>query len=290
MDVRIETHPLSLTPATVFSQWLSISTPLHYIFKFTQPEKLDYPHAKTYICPCIQESHPPALRATWSLSKFSQVDTTSLSPPTFSTLNLLPCPLLATLRQASIVPGSLNIQQILTSSSMLRKFPFLYILSHLFIYLSAVNETPSGALQSFIINPDGTLSPPQDTIPSDGDFPAFTAALSTGHVAVMNYGTGNGRIVPTPSSPLRFDQAASVITFPVKPGTTVSHPHMAVEHGNEIFIPDLVSCPIYLSIHLFFFLLFSFFSPSIRKLIRNICRVKIPSGESPKANPIHLHS
>ncbi|KAF5353888.1 hypothetical protein D9756_007265 [Leucocoprinus leucothites] len=104
--------------------------------------------------------------------------------------------------------------------------------------LYATNETPSGALQSFTINSDGTLSPAQDTIPSEGDLPAFAAALSTGRVGVMNYDTGNGRIIPTNGSPLVFDESAPLITFPRKPGT-VSHPHMLLEHGDEILVPDL---------------------------------------------------
>ncbi|KAF9450821.1 putative isomerase YbhE [Macrolepiota fuliginosa MF-IS2] len=104
--------------------------------------------------------------------------------------------------------------------------------------LYAVNENPAGALQSFIINTDGTLSGPQDTITTGGDSPAFAAALSTGQVGVMNYNTGDGRIIPITDSPLRFNNDTPVITFP-RPAGAVSHPHMVLEHGNEVFIPDL---------------------------------------------------
>lgn len=90
-----------------------------------------------------------------------------------------------------------------------------------------------------MINPDGTLSSPQDTIATDGDSPAFAVALSTGQVGVMNFGSGNGRVIPTTSGSLIFDQNSAVETFPQKPNT-VSHPHMVLEHGNEIFVPDLV--------------------------------------------------
>lgn len=102
-----------------------------------------------------------------------------------------------------------------------------------------MNELQAGALQSFIINADGTLSAPQDTVATDGDSPAFTVALSTGQVGVMNYGTGNGRIISTAGSPLLFNKSAPVISFPKKPNTT-SHPHMVLEHGDEILVPDLV--------------------------------------------------
>ncbi|KAJ3569150.1 hypothetical protein NP233_g5241 [Leucocoprinus birnbaumii] len=104
--------------------------------------------------------------------------------------------------------------------------------------LYATNETPTGALQSFVINSDGTLSPAEDTITSEGDSPAFAAALSTGQVGVMNYGSGNGRIIPTTGSSLIFEKNAPLITFPRKPGT-VSHPHMLLEHGDEVLVPDL---------------------------------------------------
>ncbi len=103
-----------------------------------------------------------------------------------------------------------------------------------------MNEIQPGALQSFMINANGTLSAPQDTVATDGGSPAFAAALSTGQVGVMNYNTGNGRIISTMGSPLLFDKNAPVISFPQKPNTT-SHPHMMVEHGNEVFVPDLVN-------------------------------------------------
>ncbi|KAJ7282251.1 Lactonase, 7-bladed beta-propeller-domain-containing protein [Mycena rebaudengoi] len=88
--------------------------------------------------------------------------------------------------------------------------------------------------------PPSTLSHP--TAPT----PAFCAALSTGEVAIMNYSSGNGRIIPTTSSPDQFDNDAPTIVFPPPPPDTpnpnkVSHPHMAVQHGKEVFVPDLGS-------------------------------------------------
>ncbi|KAI0777681.1 putative isomerase YbhE [Trametes elegans] len=102
--------------------------------------------------------------------------------------------------------------------------------------LYAVNENPDGGLQSFLIGKDGVLSSPLDTISSQGDSPAFTTPLSTGQVAVMNYGSGNGIIVPTEeSNPLAFQSDYSLISF----DAPVSHPHMALEVGKEVFVPDL---------------------------------------------------
>lgn len=107
--------------------------------------------------------------------------------------------------------------------------------------LYAVNEVVTGALQSFNINTNGTLSDAVDTVPTGGNAPAYTAALSTGEVAVFNYNSGNGRILPTTSSPLTFDNSAPEIVFPLTSTspTAVSHPHMALEHNNEVLVPDL---------------------------------------------------
>ncbi|KXN82927.1 hypothetical protein AN958_02010 [Leucoagaricus sp. SymC.cos] len=105
--------------------------------------------------------------------------------------------------------------------------------------LYAVNEvSPIGALQSFIILPDGSLSGPQDTVSTTGDRPAFAAQLSTGQIGVMNFNSGNGLFVPTATSELRFQRDAPLITFPEKPNT-ISHPHMVLEHGDEVLVPDL---------------------------------------------------
>ncbi|KAJ6618120.1 putative isomerase YbhE [Mycena sp. CBHHK59/15] len=103
--------------------------------------------------------------------------------------------------------------------------------------LYATNENNGGALQSFDIL--GTsLSSAVNTVPSDGDDPAFAVALSTGEVAIMNYSSGNGRIIPTTTSPEQFSNNAPVITFP-PPSGGVSHPHMALQHGTEVLVPDL---------------------------------------------------
>lgn len=104
--------------------------------------------------------------------------------------------------------------------------------------LYAVNEVQSGALQSFDISSTGVLSNPVDTVSSGGDSPAHVVPLSDGEVAIMNYSGGNGRIIATAGSPERFDPSAAVITFPPPVGG-VSHPHMTLQHGDEVFVPDL---------------------------------------------------
>lgn len=132
--------------------------------------------------------------------------------------------------------------------------------------LSSVNEvSPIGAVQSFIIHPDGSLSTPQDTVSSTGDRPAFVAALSTGQVGVMNFDGGSGLFVPTTDSPLHFERNAPAITFPTKPNT-ISHPHMLLQHGDEVLVPDLVG-PTRLTSY----------SPTL--ILTQRYRVKIPSGD-----------
>jgi len=109
--------------------------------------------------------------------------------------------------------------------------------------LYATNENEPGALQSFTIT-GSALSSAVDTAPSEGDDPAFAVALSTGKdVVILNYSSGNGRIFPTTTSAEQFNNAstaAPIITFPPPPGN-VSHPHMALQYKNEIFVSDLGS-------------------------------------------------
>ncbi|KII85533.1 hypothetical protein PLICRDRAFT_31719 [Plicaturopsis crispa FD-325 SS-3] len=106
--------------------------------------------------------------------------------------------------------------------------------------LYATNEVTQGALQTFSVGTDGVLAGPIDTISSGGDSPAFATPLSTGEVVVLNYGSGNGKIVPTTPDPEHFLQSAPLITFPVPTGGEgVSHPHMALEYKDELFVADL---------------------------------------------------
>ncbi|KAI5116803.1 hypothetical protein M0805_007015 [Coniferiporia weirii] len=103
--------------------------------------------------------------------------------------------------------------------------------------LYTVNEDSPGALQVFTLDESALLSDAVSTVPSGGSSPAFTVPLSGGQVAIMNYDSGNGMIIPTTSDPLHFDTSSStkLITFPA----AVSHPHMAVQNGEEVLVPDL---------------------------------------------------
>lgn len=121
---------------------------------------------------------------------------------------------------------------------------------------SAVNENPKGAVQSYLINSNGALSGPIDTVATEGDGPAFCAQLSNGDVAAMNFGSGNGSFTPTTNDektkqPTLFvKQLTSFVNFPppsYPPPKNVSNPHMALEYNKEVFVPDLVSV-LYLSL------------------------------------------
>ncbi|KAI0330347.1 putative isomerase YbhE [Cubamyces sp. BRFM 1775] len=102
--------------------------------------------------------------------------------------------------------------------------------------LYAINEDSPGSLQSFRIGDEGLLSPAVTTINVEGDIPAFTTPLSTGQVAIVNYGSGNALFVSTDDcDPAQFTTQYSLITF----DAPVSNPHMVLEHGSEVYIPDL---------------------------------------------------
>ncbi|KAJ6455153.1 Lactonase, 7-bladed beta-propeller-domain-containing protein [Mycena sanguinolenta] len=103
----------------------------------------------------------------------------------------------------------------------------------------AVNEVgPLGALQVYETTPAGGLTL-LDQVSSGGNGPAFCAPLSTGQVAIMNYGSGNGEIIPTVNGGTKFDNSTTVLVTFAPPFNGSSNPHMAYEHGNEIFVPDL---------------------------------------------------
>ena len=73
---------------------------------------------------------------------------------------------------------------------------------------------------------------------------------------MVNYASGNGRVIPTAGRGTGFNPLAGVITFPVPDAQGgaegdggASHPHMVleVEELGEVWVPDLVriiqSCP-----------------------------------------------
>ena len=99
-----------------------------------------------------------------------------------------------------------------------------------------------GAVQSFLINSDGTLSGPIDTVGSGGNGPAYCVQFSNGDVATMNYGSGSGSFTRTVNEG-KFEPNPTSVNFPP---TNASHPHMALEYGGKVFVPDLVSVILYL--------------------------------------------
>ncbi|KAK0494519.1 putative isomerase YbhE [Armillaria luteobubalina] len=104
--------------------------------------------------------------------------------------------------------------------------------------LYATNEITEGAVQSFTVTSEGVLSEVVEMVPSGGAIPAFVDVLSTGQVTVTNYVGANGRIIPTTDTPLDFDDTAGIISFTV-PNGGESNPHMALEYGSEVLVPDL---------------------------------------------------
>jgi hypothetical protein len=65
---------------------------------------------------------------------------------------------------------------------------------------------------------------------------------------MLQFGSGDGLIIPTTDEPDHFSQTAQLITFPAPPGGN-SHPHMALPFGNEVFVADLVSAHVILAVY-----------------------------------------
>ena len=63
----------------------------------------------------------------------------------------------------------------------------------------------------------------------------------------MNYGSGKGSFTPTSTDGATFGLPATIVNFPPPPNN-VSHPHMALEFNEEVFVPDLVNVVLYLSL------------------------------------------
>ena len=98
-------------------------------------------------------------------------------------------------------------------------------------------------MQSYLINPVGTLSVALDTAATLGANPQHIAALSTGKIMVVNTSTGSGRLVNTTASGAKFNVSAPVeyVTFPANVTLKEeSHPSMILEYKNELWIPDSV--------------------------------------------------
>ncbi|KAF6752873.1 Lactonase, 7-bladed beta-propeller-domain-containing protein [Ephemerocybe angulata] len=104
----------------------------------------------------------------------------------------------------------------------------------------ATNEYgPYGGVQSYQVSDSGSVSV-VDTISSLGADPAHAVALPNGKVVVMNYSSGDGRIITTTDGGRRFlnDSSAHYLKFQA-PAGGVSHPHQTVQRGETLFIPDL---------------------------------------------------
>ncbi|KAG9122460.1 hypothetical protein FRC07_001137 [Ceratobasidium sp. 392] len=107
--------------------------------------------------------------------------------------------------------------------------------------LYAINELPEpsdGGVTSFIItdHANGVANKINNgSVLSFG--PAHLAALTSARqVVASNYGGQTATFIPISKDFLGFDEAhAQKITF----NATVSHPHQAVEVGDEVLIPDL---------------------------------------------------
>ncbi|EIW75591.1 putative isomerase YbhE [Coniophora puteana RWD-64-598 SS2] len=106
--------------------------------------------------------------------------------------------------------------------------------------LYAANEDTPGALQSFVVGDDGALTT-VDTIYSGGNGPPYVGPLTTGQIAVADYGSGQASVIATQADGLHFVNGSNTITFPTKdsgPYAGVSEPHMALQVGEEVFVPD----------------------------------------------------
>lgn len=104
--------------------------------------------------------------------------------------------------------------------------------------LYAVNEVEAGAIQSFTIFDNGTLSGAISTTSTGGNGPAHVFASPDGEVSAMNFGGGNGAVVKTTNNGSAFGDP-TVITFPVVGSSGVSHPHETIQLENELLVPDL---------------------------------------------------
>ncbi|KAJ2933373.1 hypothetical protein H1R20_g3724, partial [Candolleomyces eurysporus] len=111
--------------------------------------------------------------------------------------------------------------------------------NHSIIY--TVNEQGNGLLQSFLVNPVGTLSVALNTTNSLGANPQYIAALSNGKIGIVNTSTGSARVINTTDSGATFNVTAPVeyIQFPADAKKDeISNPSMILEYGNELWIPD----------------------------------------------------
>ncbi|CAE6419645.1 unnamed protein product [Rhizoctonia solani] len=106
------------------------------------------------------------------------------------------------------------------------------------ILISTNEVNPVGGLSTFLITDRTNGVAVRSSTASTGADPAFIVGLAKNRqVAVMDYSGGSGSFIPLKDDLLTLDESkAQRIKF----NAAVSHPHMALEYGDEILIPDLV--------------------------------------------------
>ncbi|KAF9507290.1 hypothetical protein BS47DRAFT_1373939 [Hydnum rufescens UP504] len=104
-------------------------------------------------------------------------------------------------------------------------------------------ETGPGSVASFIIGSDGLVRQ-IDRTPSFGNSPAYLAIVNDGkEVIAPNYSSANVASHILGEDQAYFVSRSNLVTFngsgPNRARQASSHPHEAVQYGNEVFIPDL---------------------------------------------------
>ena len=97
-------------------------------------------------------------------------------------------------------------------------------------------------MQSYVVNPIGTLSVALQTAATLGANPQHIAALSTGKIMVVNTSTGSGRVVnTTDAGGFNVSSPVEYVEFPADwENEEVSNPSQVLEYKNELWIPDIV--------------------------------------------------
>ncbi|CAE6493507.1 unnamed protein product [Rhizoctonia solani] len=102
----------------------------------------------------------------------------------------------------------------------------------------ATNEgNPVGGLSTFLVTDRSKGAVVRSSQATTGADPAYIVALTKPRqVVVMDYSGGSGAFIPLREDLLTLDESkAQRIKF----NATVSHPHQALEYGDEVLIPDL---------------------------------------------------
>ncbi|KAG8689745.1 hypothetical protein FRC11_000886 [Ceratobasidium sp. 423] len=105
------------------------------------------------------------------------------------------------------------------------------------IIVSTNEINPVGGLSTFLVTDRSNGVVVRSSNATTGADPAFIVGLTkTRQVAVMDYSGGSGSFIPLQEDLLTLDESkAQRIKF----DAAVSHPHQAIEHEDEVLIPDL---------------------------------------------------